>query len=64
MGIQEWLAIIGLLGAMIGYLELRLGRQDTARHTLRNEILAQLLEIERELHQQGKSLAKWVKNGT
>lgn len=62
MAIQEWLGIIGLLGAMIGYLELRLGRQDAARHSLRNEVLAQLLEIERELHVQGKILARLEKN--
>jgi hypothetical protein len=63
MAIQEWLGIIGLLGAMIGYLELRLGKQDAARHSLRNEILSQLLEIERELHAQGKILARLEKNG-
>lgn len=58
MDTAQWLTVIGLVGGVIGYLEYRLSRQDTGRHHLRNEVLAKLLEIERELHQQGKTLAK------
>ncbi len=63
MNTIEWLVVLGLAGGVIGYLEMRLGRQDSSRHSLRNEILAKLLEIEREVHEQGKSLARIVRGG-
>lgn len=63
MNTIEWLVVLGLAGGVIGYLEMRLGRQDSSRHALRNEILSKLLEIEREVHEQAKTLARIVRVG-
>ncbi len=62
MSTTEWLGVGGGVLAILGWIEFRMSRQDDKRHALRNELAKVIGDIDNELSDQGKQLAKvWNK---
>jgi hypothetical protein len=70
MSITEWLGVLGLIGALLGFIEYRSKRQDDGRHALRNELMQQFKSFDHDvervdarLNNHGERITKLERNG-